>query len=852
VQTLTETRNILELQSGEKWGASVTYTFLQSVPNYYTGGILGFAPVSAAAQASFLRAIAEIQSVCNISFVQLQQSQTAVGDITFGLKGDVSTAHAKSPGPDDGGDIWFDASNPNYATDYSTILHELLHAIGNGLGNHLFGGAGNDTLFSDEAALFSKTNGEPQGSSYFTSDPGVYFLEGQNDTQGSVDVLEGGKGNDTYVLSNDGAADIIIMGEGSDIVIGGDGLDRIVFRASLLGERVPFQNQANENGGFSQYWGPGLGQLALTTGIPLLGGYTAPDIIGAHLVANVWVSDGYRVNGVDLQGSAYWDELIQYEQISTVDPRYALWSSYEFSVDYYSFGDFTNHISEIYNKDAIPLDLISSMEPGDLLISLHTLGSWEFFGSQAFRESYDSFTLVKDFQQGDFGIRFQHANYLDSVTDLYDGYFPGDPNFTAYINNYGNYVSLPEGVDSTATGGLPRNPINGTDGDDSLAGTGANDLIQSSAGNDLISAGAGNDHVDAGDGNDTAHLGAGYDLALGGNGNDIVFGDGGDDQILGGSGNDTLNGGTGFDQLSGDSGSDSLFGDTGNDTLGGGEDNDSLDGGGGNDELAGDEGDDVLHGGSGLDTLYGGSGVDTLFGDTGNDVLNGGEDNDTLDGGGDDDELHGDEGEDVLFGGSGLDTLYGGIGIDVLWGGDGNDSLFGDVESDLVYGEGGNYALEGADVLHGGTGLDMLFGGGGNDQLFGDVGSDTLNGGLGNDTLEGGGDNDVLFGNKGDDILLGSSGLDRLNGGAGIDTLTGGTGADTFIFAAGNEVDAINDFAGNDFIEISRSMAVNFAAVMTHAHQVGSNIVFNFGADDILILTNRQISILNSGDFLFV
>jgi Ca2+-binding RTX toxin-like protein len=170
----------------------------------------------------------------------------------------------------------------------------------------------------------------------------------------------------------------------------------------------------------------------------------------------------------------------------------------------------------------------------------------------------------------------------------------------------------------------------------------------------------------------------------------------------------------------------------------------------------------------------------------------------------------------------------------------------------LVYGEGGNYALEGADVLHGGTGLDMLFGGGGNDQLFGDVGSDTLNGGLGNDTLEGGGDNDVLFGNKGDDILLGSSGLDRLNGGAGIDTLTGGTGADTFIFAAGNEVDAINDFAGNDFIEISRSMAVNFAAVMTHAHQVGSNIVFNFGADDILILTNRQISILNSGDFLFV
>jgi hypothetical protein len=33
---------------------------------------------------------------------------------------------------------------------------------------------------------------------------------------------------------------------------------------------------------------------------------------------------------------------------------------------------------------------------------------------------------------------------------------------------------------------------------------------------------------------------------------------------------------------------------------------------------------------------------------------------------------------------------------------------------------------------------------------------------------------------------------------------------------------------------------------------VGADVVFDFGSGDLLVLASRQMSILNSGDFLFV
>ena len=68
--------------------------------------------------------------------------------------------------------------------------------------------------------------------------------------------------------------------------------------------------------------------------------------------------------------------------------------------------------------------------------------------------------------------------------------------------------------------------------------------------------------------------------------NNVLNGEGGNDTLNGGAGNDTLNGGAGADILNGQDGSDTLNGGTENDTL---------------------------NGGAGLDTLTGGTGTDTFI-----------------------------------------------------------------------------------------------------------------------------------------------------------------------------------------------------------------------------------------------
>ena len=138
----------------------------------------------------------------------------------------------------------------------------------------------------------------------------------------------------------------------------------------------------------------------------------------------------------------------------------------------------------------------------------------------------------------------------------------------------------------------------------------------------------------------------GNDYLEGGKGEDKLFGGDGNDWLVGGDGNDELYGGHGNDQLDGGAGDDLLNGGSGNDTLNGGADNDTLNSG---------LGDDTLNGGGGNDTLNGGAGNDTLNGGSGNDTLNGGNGNDTLNGGGGTDTLTGGAGADrFVFGGGAM------------------------------------------------------------------------------------------------------------------------------------------------------------------------------------------------------
>ncbi|MDI1313707.1 calcium-binding protein, partial [Prosthecobacter sp.] len=156
---------------------------------------------------------------------------------------------------------------------------------------------------------------------------------------------------------------------------------------------------------------------------------------------------------------------------------------------------------------------------------------------------------------------------------------------------------------------------------------GGNDTLRSGAGDDLVFGGAGSDYIDGGEGNDTLIGDNGYYsqiallylhqprgiILLEENVNVLDGRVEGDDIILGGAGNDIIYGEGGADSLDGGSGDDTIFGGADNDLIQGGLDNDTLLGGAGYDFLDGGYGSDTLYVDD-IDGWAGGMPEDTIIG----------------------------------------------------------------------------------------------------------------------------------------------------------------------------------------------------------------------------------------------
>lgn len=194
--------------------------------------------------------------------------------------------------------------------------------------------------------------------------------------------------------------------------------------------------------------------------------------------------------------------------------------------------------------------------------------------------------------------------------------------------------------------------------------------------------------------------------------------------------------------------------------------------------------------------------------------------------GGDGDDLFvGNNIANHFLGKRGDDNMRGNHGQDTLEGGQGNDHLRGNGNRDTLIGG------EGDDELRGGKSRDRAEGGDNNDEIFGGQGKDNLLGGKGDDLLLGEGNNDTLTGGKGNDSL---------DGGDGNDVLTGSTGADRFIYNSGYGQDVIEDFADNtDTLVLDDALwtgNLSVTEVIGLSDVVGGNLVFDFGAGDILTL----------------
>ncbi|HYF16231.1 MAG TPA: DUF4347 domain-containing protein [Ramlibacter sp.] len=249
-------------------------------------------------------------------------------------------------------------------------------------------------------------------------------------------------------------------------------------------------------------------------------------------------------------------------------------------------------------------------------------------------------------------------------------------------------------------------------------------------------------------------------------------------------------GGTGT--TTGTPGNDVLTGTGSNDSLAGGPGNDAIDAGGGDDAIAYALGGSLDAPVDGFDTVIGGAGTDTVnvTGSAGSDAL-----------------VIAPAGSSINLDNAGSTAavpLISMTGVEdlVLDLGAGNDSvaIAGDFKAtDLA---------PSTITIHAGVGDDALSAAGVTSNhrvaFYGDAGNDSLTGGAGGDLLDGG---------SGADVLSGGAGVDRLVADA-LDTLTGGGDSDTFVL--GNAMDAplpagasgalVTDFvsgAGGDVLDLA-------------------------------------------------
>ena len=419
----------------------------------------------------------------------------------------------------------------------------------------------------------------------------------------------------------------------------------------------------------------------------------------------------------------------------------------------------------------------------------------------------------------------------------------------------GNDVLNGNGGDDTIYGGYGADTIYGGEGDDIIYGY---EVIYKPDDDDEVDEDA---VAVGGYGNrDILHGEAGDDIIYGGRGNDVIYGGAGRDDIYGGDGNDYIYGGTGNDRgIDGGAGDDWIFGSTdtavsttviyggtGDDTIYaavGGAWRVRFIGG----FITGDDGDDRIYGSAFRDSLFGGADDDIIDAGAGDDDVHGGDGNDIITGGAGDDTLEGDGGEDFLDGGAGNDILEGGAGDDRLYGGAGIDRLQGDGDNDMLDGGAGNDILEGGagddtfvnlgiqagvsasgvDAIDGGAGIDIAdFSAAGagikvdlmttstvsvasnvagaTDIDLGAVATVTLNDEASTATIVGYLKDvehiygtiydDDIAGDASDNLILGGVGYgsDTLTSGGGSNRLEGGYGFDTYKITAGSETTVLD------------------------------------------------------------
>ncbi|NIA68615.1 family 16 glycosylhydrolase [Pelagibius litoralis] len=179
-------------------------------------------------------------------------------------------------------------------------------------------------------------------------------------------------------------------------------------------------------------------------------------------------------------------------------------------------------------------------------------------------------------------------------------------------------------------------------------------------------------------------------------------------------------------------------------------------------------------------------------------------------------ELHGSATHDSLWGDSALQvSLYGGAGDDIYH----------------LY-SGRNRAFESADQGTDTVKTWMSY------QLSAEIENLTVTG-----------SGRYAFGNETDNIITGGAGRQTLDGRGGDDVLKGNGGADIFAVTQGNGSDLIVDFSADDVLRLTGYDIFSFDALMARSSQSGTDLHFDLGGGEILVLADTTAGDLDAGQF---
>jgi Ca2+-binding RTX toxin-like protein len=655
------------LLGGIKWGSStpgtginITYSFPQINAtfdtNYGFGELASWSPATSQQQAYFTSALQSWANVANITFTQVTESSTSVGDIRFALTsvadpGEV--AHAYYPGSyPEAGDVWFISTSPAAAylapggSGFETLVHEVGHALGL---KHPFDPSGSGVLMPIDYDVQDYTvmtyNDSIWGETLYINSTNwaaapmlfdvlaIQYLYGVNTTYqlgntnwtfttNSVQAVWDAGGTDTFNFSNytDGALIDINQG-GFSTNLGASG-----FTASIA--------------------------VAYGAVIENATGSNAADIILGNSSNNLLIGlDGndifYGGAGSDTISGGLGFDLMSYGD-ATAGVVVSLLTGA--SNDGFGFQDFLSSIEDLGGSDYA--DRLTGDSSGNFI-----------FGG-----------LGNDTLEGGLGIDTLEGGagndtyILNDLTDLNDIIIEAANAGSDTLSvNFSHYLQGANIENLTLTGAAYYG-----------VGTAEANILTGNAGENLLI---------AGEGADTIYGGGARDAIFGEAGADLIYGEDGIDYLIGGTGDDTIYGGNQADEIYGQDGNDLIYGgdDFQTDILVGGAGNDTIDGGDAWDLVYGGEGDDVFYVSQQVDWVFefAGQGNDTVYSRSQNGYYLYDEienlvllDNSPFGvGNGLDNRITGNATANTLLGGLGNDTLDGGAGLDILWGEGGADTF---------------------------------------------------------------------------------------------------------------------------------------------------------------------------------